>query len=113
MTLPAMVESMRTTLTKVVPGARELFEDALLAAGYLDSHAPRYSGRGYTIRAAHWFRVRGKFPRLVEAALPVGVGDTNYALSLAACEPFTIKPAQVLATLAGDTSSKKISKRNR
>ncbi len=98
-TLPAMVESLRAVLTADA-GAREQFEDLLIASGYFDAHAPRYTGRGYAVRATHWFRVRGKFPRIVEAGLPVDVGDTHYALSLAACEPFAIEPAKAIATLA-------------
>ncbi len=98
-TLPAMVESLRVALVTDA-GARELFEDALMASEYFDAHAPRYAGRGYAVRAAHWFRVRGKFPRIVEAGLCAGVGDVHYALSLAACEPFAIEPAKAIATLA-------------
>jgi hypothetical protein len=97
-TLPALVESLRARLA-VELEARELFEDALLAAGYLDSHAHRFAGRSYSVRAAHWFRVWKKFPRLVEAGLPAGIGDANYALSLAACEPFATDAETVLAAV--------------
>ena len=110
-TLPAIVGNLRAALFGAEPSTREAFEDGLLAAGYLDGHAPRYAGRGYTVRAAHWFRVRGRFPRLVEAALPPGVGDANYALSVAACMPFAIEPAQALAVLTGSSFSKKRRKR--
>ena len=109
-TLPAMVESLRAALAADA-GAREQFEDMLIASGYFDAHAPRYSGRGYAVRAAHWFRVRGKFPRIVEEGLPAGVGDTHYALSLAACEPFAIELAQAVAVLAKASPSTKPKRR--
>jgi hypothetical protein len=97
--LPSLIETVRVRLG-AERVARELFEDALLAAGYLDAHASRYAGRGYEVRASHWFRVEGKFPRIVEADLQAGVGDTNYALALAACEGFKVRPSEALATLA-------------
>jgi hypothetical protein len=105
-TLPAMVESLRAVLASEA-GAREQFEDALITGGYFDVHAPRYSGRGYAVRAAHWFRVRGKHPRIVEAELCAGVGDVHYALSLAACEPFAVEPGKATATLAAPPVSHK------
>ncbi len=97
-TLPAMVEHLRRQLCGGHK-AREIFEDALLASGYLDAHEGLYGGYGYVVRAEHWFRVTKKFPRLMESALPVGVGDVNYALNLAACEPYTVNPECVLAVL--------------
>jgi hypothetical protein len=97
-TLPQMVASLRAKLV-VDTAAREQFEDELLTIGYLDVHAARYADRGYTVRAVGFFRVGPKFPSLVEADMPVGVGDTNYALSVAACEPFKVKPSDVEASL--------------
>ena len=98
-TLPAMVASLRAKLAADT-AAREQFEDELLAIGYLDSHAVRYLDRGYTVRTIGFFRVGRKFPRLVEADMPAGVGDANYALSVAACEPFAITAAAMLVFLS-------------
>lgn len=105
-TLPAMVEGLRAALTADA-GGREQFEDALIASGYFDTNAPRYAGRGYAVRAAHWFRVLGTFPRIVEAGLCAGVGDVHYALSLAACEPFSIDPGKAIGMLAALPNSHK------
>jgi hypothetical protein len=103
-TLPTLVESLRSKLV-AHQNLREIFEDALLASGYLDAHAGLYSGYGYLARATHWFRVRKKFPRLVESALPSGVGEVNYALSLAACEPYLVTPEHALAELAPESAT--------
>jgi hypothetical protein len=97
-TLPAEVEAVRGSLS-AWPAAREIFEDALLVAGYLDQHAPRYASVGYAVRQAQDYRVGPGFPRIVEAGLPVGVGDASYQLSLAACAGFTTPPATLTAVL--------------
>lgn len=98
-TLPAMVASLRVKLAADT-ATREQFEDELLAIGYLDAHTVRYADRGYTVRAVSFFRVGPKFPSLVEADMPAGVGDANYALSVAACEPFRVKSDAVKSALA-------------
>lgn len=97
-TLPALVAQVRSALG-AWPTAREPFEEALLAVGYLDRHAPRYAGVGYAVRQADDFRVGPEFPRIIEADLPVGVGDASYQLSLAACAGFTTPPATLTAAL--------------
>lgn len=96
-TLPAAVADLRMALAPW-PAARESFEDALLAAGYLDQHAPRYAAVGYAVRQAQDYRIGPNFPRIVEASLPAGVGEVNYGLSLAACLNFTV-PSSALAAL--------------
>ena len=97
-TLPALVAQVRSALS-AWPTAREPFEEALLAVGYLDRHAPLYAGVGYAVRKADDFRVGPEFPRIIEADLPVGVGDASYQLSLAACAGFTTPPATLAAAL--------------
>ena len=106
--LPTMVAAVRAKLASDT-AAREQFEDELLATGYFDAHAARYADRGYTVRAVGFFRVGPKFPRLVEADMPSGVGDANYALSVAACEPFAVAPGDLRDVLCGmrETRTKK------
>lgn len=43
-----------------------------------------------------------RFPRLVEADLPAGVGDVSFAVSLATCEPFAAPVSAMLDALVGD-----------
>lgn len=97
-TLPALVTQVRSALG-AWPASREPFEEALLAAGYLDRHAPRYAGVGYAVRQTDDFRVGLGFPRIVEADLPAGVGDASYQLSLAACAGFITPASSLTATL--------------
>jgi hypothetical protein len=111
-TLPAMVSSLRASLLGE-PAAQEQFEDELLAVGYLDSQAARYIERGYKVRSVHFFRVGPKFPSLVEADMPPGVGDANYGLSVAACKPFLVGAGEVKAVLKGDLAKAPGSRRAR
>ncbi|MGD0390989.1 MAG: PD-(D/E)XK motif protein [Tepidisphaeraceae bacterium] len=97
-TLPAMVASLRAKMASDAT-ASEQFEDELLMAGFLDAHALRYSGRGYTVRSVNSFRVSPGFPCLVEAQMPVGVGDVSYDLTVAACEPFKVSTDAISASL--------------
>lgn len=100
-TLPALVASLRARLT-TDPETQERFEDMLLSAGYLDAHASRYAEQGYFVRLEKLYRVRRGFPRLVESDLPVGVGDTNYGLNLAACEPYVVDMSELKSALSGN-----------
>lgn len=103
--LPEAVAAARAAVA--ASGAAELFEDRLLAAGYLDAHAPRYEGRGWRIRETRDFVVRRGFPRLIERDLPGGVGSVRYSLALAACEPFAIPVATLRAALAAPARNRR------
>ena len=103
-TLPELVKRVRLFLSKS-SFAREQFETSLLAAGYLDLHALRYDGRGYSVRLHRTFHISKIFPRIIENDLRSGVGEVSYRLSLAACEPFSIPLSQFLTSLT-DTETK-------
>ncbi len=98
-TLPVVVAELRGALTGW-PAAREDFEESLLAAGYLDQHAPRYESTGYAVRQVQSFRVLGAFPHIVEASLPGGVGEVTYSLSLAACAAHLVADEELAAALS-------------
>ena len=86
-TLPARVAALRAVLVPT-PSAREVFEDALLAAGYRDLDASRYASPGYAVRRSETFGVGLGFPRIIEGSLPAGVGDVSYELALSSCASF-------------------------
>jgi len=99
--LPDIIRRLREEL-KEDARALETFDDRLLDMGYLDAHAPHYEGRHFAVRKEHTFRIRSGFPRLVERNLPTGVGDINYALNLAACEPFSVSIVKAVASLSSE-----------
>lgn len=91
-TLPALVVEVRGTLGQNAE-ARDLFEDLLLDAGYLDRHEPFYTDTAYAVRTSHTFDVKDSFPRLTESSLPAGVGDLTYSVVISSCMPFVIEDA--------------------
>lgn len=97
-TLPWIVAQVRAALD-AWPATRELFEDALLAARYLDAHAHRYAATGYAVRQTDSFRVGPGFPRIIEQDLPAGIGDASYKLGLAACAAFAAKTESIMTAL--------------
>ena len=96
--LPALIVNIRAQLSTHLI-ALASFNDRLLERGWLDTHGSRYEVRRWTVRGEHTYKVRRGFPRLVEVDLPTGVGDVNFALSLAACEPFAAAVSGMLAAL--------------
>jgi hypothetical protein len=109
-TLPELAGDLRSRLADEA-GALETFNERLLDAGYLDTHAPRYEGRRFSLRRELTFRIERGFPRLVERDLPEGVGDVSYALSLAACREFSVAPANMTGSLAAAGSGVRRGKR--
>jgi hypothetical protein len=97
-TLVELIDSVRALLASA-PLSLSLFEDSLLAVGYLDSHAGRYASPGYLIREHHFCEVKDEFPRIVGNDLRDGVGDVAYSISVAACLPYQIKESEFITTL--------------
>lgn len=97
--LLSLVCRIRSVL-EMEPATLALFNDLLFQRGWIDEQAQRYENHCMTLREELVFRVVPGFPRLLERDLPVGVGDVNFALSLAACQPFSISLSQMLQTLA-------------
>jgi len=104
--LPSIVATLRSKLAGN-PAALELFDDRLLETGYLDADAARYECRQFSLRRELSFLIRDKFPRLIEADLMTGIGDINYALALAACNPFVVQLKDMLETLKATKSGRR------
>lgn len=76
--------------------ASNLFKLKLLESGYYDIHKPLYDERGYTIRQENLYRVTGKFPRITENQIPIGVGDVRYSIVLSESEEWRINQQTLL-----------------
>ena len=110
--LSTLIASLRT-LFKTDKMVEEQFEDALLVAGYLDTHAFRYAEPGYLVRSEKTFRVNHGFPRVIEEGLPIGIGDVNYGLAITACAAFSLEPATLKKTWVGLLAASKQQKKRK
>jgi hypothetical protein len=86
-TLPEIVESVRQLLGA---HAADELDDRLLQTGLIPAHFHLYAVPRYGIRWRTLYRVVDGFPRLLASALPLGVEDLEYAVSVAACAPFVV-----------------------
>ncbi|VVB63956.1 Uncharacterised protein [uncultured archaeon] len=78
--------------------AGSIFESSLIAAGYLDTDADKYS-KHYTIRSREIFDIRSGFPRIV--SVPRGVGDLHYTVTISACKPFEKTVGEMIKEFTG------------
>jgi hypothetical protein len=104
--LRELVANIRGSLVQH-PSAMERFEDLLLDVGYLARHEAGYGARRFAIRDDLVYRVADGFPRLLERDLPVGIGDVDYVVTLAACHQFKLSQEEVIQAIkvaGADTS---------
>lgn len=97
LTLPGLVENIRSAAGDQIA----LFNERLHQAGYLDSHASRYSSAGYVVKSRQFFRVERDFPRIREQELRPGVGNVSYTITLGSCMPFEVPDTEVNSLLKG------------
>ena len=97
-TLPDLIEEIRALLSTPSETAR-IFEDRLLEAGYMDSHAEKYKRDRYVFRAPSYYRVTEGFPRIIESDLVQGVGDVKYSIAVAACGEFQVDEVAMLSAM--------------
>lgn len=83
--LPDIVNDMRQRLEEDSI-ALSIFEERLLAAGYIDSE--EYRHHYYKSGDFQFFTVCEGFPRIMRSRLSSGIGKVTYELDLAACKPF-------------------------
>ena len=79
--------------------AYNLFKLKLLESGYYEIHKPLYDEKGYTIRQENLYRVSGKFPRITENQIPIGVGDVKYTIVLSESEEWRISHETLLGEI--------------
>lgn len=82
--LPELIDSVANMLTAEEKGR---YFASLYCMGYKEEDAESYS-QGYCPKEIITYRVHGDFPRLIRRNVPQNVFDTQYKLSLAACEPY-------------------------
>lgn len=85
--LPGIVADVRSRLDG---HALDLFNEGLVEVGYLDTHEEFYAATLYRVKDVRAFSVTGDFPRLLRNAIPEGIKDVRYQISIDACGPYRI-----------------------
>ena len=96
-TLKMLIERLRQLLAPS-PSAADIFEERLLAAGYIEPSPSPFERYGFSRRSRRAFHLEDGFPRLLESSLPQGISDVRYTLNLAACAAFEV--AEAIVTVA-------------
>lgn len=96
--LASLITSVRSLL-RGSPDALTVFDDRLLAAGYVEPDFSPYAAYGFTERRRSYYRVLDGFPRILESDLSPGIHDVGYSVNLAACAGFGIEESELLNIL--------------
>jgi hypothetical protein len=99
LTLPEMVQDLRSILGAEDASAAIRFNDCLMEAGYLDIHEALYSGRRYVIRELHYFEVSGDFPRIWASEVRRDIASGSYSIEFSSCIPFEVDASRVSALM--------------
>lgn len=85
-TLPEIIFGIERQLANV-PAAHTFIRERLLAAGYIESHAPAYT-RIFELKEVRVYAITGGFPRLTTGSVPDGVFRTMYEIDLERAKGF-------------------------
>lgn len=99
-TLPDLIARQRTRL-KDHPGALQRFEDMLVATGYHESQALRYSEPRLKSTGLRLFRVRDDFPRLRRTDVHGGIVAGKYSVSVKSCSDFSTDASDLRSVFLG------------
>lgn len=78
-----------------------VFEERLLAAGYMRDMRSPWSTYGLTKRKRAAYRIEGDFPRITRAQLSPGLSRVSYYLNLAACRTWEMLFENAISTVMG------------
>mgnify|MGYP000987272419 CR=1 FL=1 len=87
MTAAAIIDSLRRRLERE-PLALNEFNSRLAAMSWHDH--PRHEEYAVRIAGVHCYRVEDGFPRIVAAAVPIGIDEVNYLVELSAIRDFEL-----------------------
>lgn len=98
-TLPQLVNWLIDSISSENPSLVVLFEERLLAVGYLRIQQSRYSETGYQVRYESGYIVDERFPRLLESDLAPGVSDVKYVVELACANNLKVNAEDIVTEL--------------
>lgn len=85
-TLPEIIHDIECQLVDA-PTVVAFMRERLLAAGYVESHAPAYT-RAFEPKEVRVYRITGGFPRLTTGSVPDGVSRAIYEIDLDRAKDF-------------------------
>ncbi|MCP3758383.1 PD-(D/E)XK motif protein [Streptomyces sp. TBY4] len=97
--LNALVDQVRGQIA--APSAKAQFDGLLIQAGYLPTQRELYGEPRYTLRDLRLWTVRDGFPRIVESALPPGVSDCAYNVSVEGLDDYRLTDAEAATLIRG------------
>lgn len=97
--LPERIAAIRSRLCKEVSVLHK-FDEKLKKYGYFDEAADSYTV-GYYQRDLYCFAVENGFPRITKEAVPLGVADLTYRISVMLCMPYAQDIKAVFKVLKG------------
>ena len=103
MSLLRHIERIRRAISHI-PQTAQTFTEKIQKYGYYDAAADYY-GAGYFVRDQYYFTVKDGFARITKAAVPTGVTDLTYTISVAQCMPFAVNKNSVFAKLKGGVNN--------
>ena len=101
LSLPKLIEQMRTLIMSKDDNFLINFNEKLRDSGYLDIHENLYLKNKYTLRHQYFFQVGDGFPRILENDLLKGVGDVKYSIMISSCMQYQIGEMTALNIIKG------------
>ena len=97
--LPELIAEIRGRLGENL-SMMQKFNEKLKKYGYFDEAEDSYTV-GYYQRDNYCFAVKDSFPRITKDAVPLGVADLTYRVSIMSCMPYAQDTQLVLELLKG------------
>ena len=97
MSIATLADDIRTTIDDADRSALEMFEACLVSAGV--TQTADYEDDIWVEGRTRMFDVTGDFPRITPASTGPGIRGVQYAIDLAACEPFGVLVTEIGAEI--------------
>ena len=96
-TLPELVELLRSKIIDESPVALNDLMKKLLKLKYLHADSDKYLRFGFTKRFFNFYQVKDDFPTLTRKDVRTGVTDAKYTIDLATAAKYTVSSSEVLS----------------
>jgi len=95
-TLQEMVEELRKGFSSFSPQLLLKFNDSLVQSGYQDNE---YTETMFNIVREETYEVKGSFPTLSKAMLPIGISHVSYSIDLSHCNEYKMETEKIFTLI--------------